>query len=101
MPPPDPASRSWARRDSEDWLLDIRVQPGARRTEVAGPHGGRLRIRLAAPANEGKANAELVRFVARRLGVNRSKVEIAHGQHSRDKTLRIDGLACPEQLLED
>ncbi len=91
----------WARPDDSGWLLDLRVQPGARRTEVAGTHGDRLRVRVAAPANEGKANAELVRFVARRLGVNRSNVAIAHGEHARDKTLRVGGSSSdPRRLLD-
>lgn len=95
----DAAPLPWARPDDGGWLLDLRVQPGARRTEVAGTLGDRLRVRVAAPANEGKANAELVRFVARRLGVNRSQVTIAHGEHARDKTLRV-GASDPRRLLE-
>ena len=45
-------------------VLDLRVQPGAKRTEVAGMHGERVKIRLAAPPVDGAANDELVRFLA-------------------------------------
>lgn len=79
----------WARRAHDGWLLDVRVQPGARRTEVVGPLGDSLKIRVRAPANDGKANAELVRFLADRLGVPRSAVQIVRGQTSRAKTVRV------------
>jgi uncharacterized protein len=80
----------WARHGDRGWSLAIRVQPGARRTEVSGPYGDALRIRVAAPASDGKANAELVRFVADRRGVPRSAVSIVRGHSSRDKTLLVE-----------
>ena len=46
----------WAARTPDGWLLSVHVQPGARRTEVAGMHGSALKIRVAAPPVEGKAN---------------------------------------------
>lgn len=83
------ANRPWARRASDGWLLTIRAQPGASRSEVAGPYGEALRIRLAAPANDGKANAELVRFLARTLGVPPRLVTLVRGQASRDKVVQV------------
>jgi hypothetical protein len=72
------------------------VTPGAQRSEFAGEADGRLRIRLAAPAAEGRANDELVRFVAGALGVRRGDVEVAAGRRSRRKRLRVTGVTLPD-----
>lgn len=70
----------------------VRVQPRASRTGVAGEHGGALRIRLGSPPVEGAANAELVRFLAKCLGVARSDVRIRRGARSRDKLIEVAGV---------
>lgn len=67
--------------------LRVRVQPRASRTEVAGLHGGEVRIRLRAPPVDGEANEALVRFLADALGLPRSAVTIASGISSRSKTV--------------
>lgn len=77
--------------------LEVYVQPRASRTEVAGVHDGRIKIRLAAPPVDGAANAELVGFVASRLGVAKSKVRVVAGDASRRKMLEIEGVD-PETL---
>jgi len=92
---------SWYRR-SADGALCIRVhaQPGAKRTEVAGLHGEALKVRVAAPALEDRANEALIEFVAKRLGVAKRDVTIASGEKSREKRLEIRGCAVePERLL--
>jgi uncharacterized protein (TIGR00251 family) len=81
----------WWRPDGDDWLLAVRVQPGASRAEVVGEYGEQLRIRLQAPPVDGKANAALVSFVADQLGLPRSAVSVVRGQSSRSKVLRITG----------
>ncbi len=80
---------SWLRPATPGWLLELHVQPGARVTEVQGLHGTALKLRLAAPPVDGKANQELVRFIARTIGVGRSDVELVSGQTSRQKRVRI------------
>ena len=72
--------------------IEVYVQPRASRTEVAGLHDGRLKIRLAAPPVDGAANAELVSFIAARLGIAKSKVRIAAGESSRRKIVVIEGI---------
>lgn len=72
-------------------ILELHVQAGAARSEFAGEHDGRLRLRLAAPANEGKANAELVEFLAAYFGVPKRNVRIAAGLKSRRKRVVIEG----------
>ena len=74
-------------------LLSLHVQPGAARTQVSGTHGDALKIRLAAPPVDGKANAELVRFLAEAFGVPLRQVTIVRGETSREKTVRIDAPA--------
>ena len=71
--------------------IAIRVQPGARRTEPAGVHGDEVKIRVAAPPVDGRANVALVRFLAKRLSVPPSQVQIVAGAASRSKRVVIDG----------
>lgn len=73
-------------------ILDIHVQPGAKRSEFAGRHGERVKIRLAAPAVENRANEALIEFLAEHYGVPRRSVRIAAGLKSRDKRVVIDGV---------
>jgi uncharacterized protein len=72
--------------------LEVRVQPRAKRDEVAGERAGRIVIRVTAPPVDGKANAAVCAFVAARAGVPRSAVEVTRGHGSRDKALRVEGL---------
>jgi len=90
----------WLRRDADGWLLAIHAQPGAKRSEVAGLHGNALKIRVAAPPVEGKANAALVAFLAGALGVPKRSVSVLKGEQSRDKLVRIADLSAdPGALL--
>lgn len=83
---------SWFQREaSGNLVLSLQVRPGARKTEIAGLHGNALKIRLAAPPVDGKANAALVAFLAEELGVPRARVELVSGAASRQKRLRISG----------
>lgn len=70
--------------------LSVYVQPGAKKTGNAGMHDGRPKIRLNAPPVDGAANEELVRFVAKALGLSKSSVRLVSGHASRLKTLDID-----------
>ncbi|MDJ0960181.1 MAG: DUF167 domain-containing protein [Acidimicrobiia bacterium] len=75
-------------------LLTVWVVPGARRTEVVGPHGDALKIRVAAPPEAGKANRELAKLLERVTGAS---VTLARGTTSRRKLLLIEGVS-PEQI---
>ena len=83
---------SWLSADPDGALLKIRIQPRAGRTEVVGPHGGALKIRLAAPPVDGAANQALVAFLAKRLGLPRASVEIRRGHKGRLKSVWVQGL---------
>lgn len=75
----------------------VRVAPRASRTAAAGEYDGALKVRVAAPPVEGAANEELVRFLARALGLPASSVEVTAGHASRSKLVRARG-ATPEQV---
>ncbi|NPV05376.1 MAG: YggU family protein [Syntrophaceae bacterium] len=81
----------------------VRVVPGASRNEVAGVQDDALKVRLAAPAVEGKANRACIDFLAGLLGVRRSSLAIASGEKSRKKTVAVEGISRREleARLED
>lgn len=69
--------------------LFLYIQPGAKKSEVAGVHGDALKIRIKAPPVDGKANEEVINFLAEHLGIAKSRLAIASGPNSRRKTVRI------------
>ncbi|HEY8470627.1 MAG TPA: DUF167 domain-containing protein [Longimicrobiales bacterium] len=78
--------------------IPVRAQPRASRSEIAGEHDGALRVRLAAPPVEGAANDELVRLLARVLGVPRSAVRIVAGERGRTKIVEVEGVDAAAAL---
>ena len=70
-------------------IVEVYVQPGARRTELAGEHDGRMKIRLTARAVDGEANDALIEFLAGHFGVPRRSVSIERGLTSRRKRVLI------------
>lgn len=72
------------------WTAEIRVQPGAKKSMVDGLLGDRLKLRIAAPAVEGKANKAVLEFLAGVLGVRKSQVSLLRGETSREKTVRVE-----------
>jgi uncharacterized protein (TIGR00251 family) len=63
-----------------------------------GVHGDALKVQVAAPPVEGEANAELVSYVSRSLGVPRARVELLAGEGSRKKRVRVHGVSAAEVL---
>ena len=76
----------------------MHVQPGARRSEIAGLHGDRLKIRIAAPALDGRANDALVAFIAGELRIPKARVAVIKGERSREKLLAVSGDCDPSRL---
>jgi len=72
--------------------LSLLVQPRASRTRVLGEHDGMLKLQLAAPPVDGEANAALVEFLAKLLGVPRRQVSLIAGDASRRKRVSIQGV---------
>jgi uncharacterized protein len=90
---------AWYRRDGDTITLVLHVQPGAKRSEVAGLHGAALKIRLAAPPVEGRANEALLRFIADCFSVPLRNVELRQGGQSRHKRVEVRGSAVEAESL--
>lgn len=81
----------WFRLAADGRLsLTLHIQPGAKKTELAGLHGDALKIRLAAPPVDGKANDALLRYLADTLDRPRADVVLKSGQSSRRKVVEIN-----------
>jgi hypothetical protein len=76
--------------------LRVRVAPGAARSEIAGRYGAGWKVRIAAPAEGGRANAALLAFLAERLDLAREQVALVSGRASRDKVVELRGLSAEE-----
>ena len=81
--------------------LTIRVTPRSRKTKIGGVlEDGTLRIRVAAPPVDGKANKELIKFLSKVLGVRKNKIEIVAGERGLDKIISIIGMPAHETELK-
>lgn len=99
---PPPSDRpSWLRIDTDQINLLVHVQPGAKRTRLAGEHGERLKIAVAAPPLDGRANAAVVALLAERLGLPKSALRVAAGEHSRDKRVAVLGCALSAAQISE
>ncbi len=88
MPPEGPVIR----RVGDSLLVGFRVSPSAARTAVKGLYGDRVKVAINAPAEDGRANAELVEALARWMGLMRDTIRVKNGQASRDKVLSFEGI---------
>jgi uncharacterized protein (TIGR00251 family) len=89
-------SQDWLYPSGKDVVLCLHVQPGAKRNEVVGLHGEALKIRLAAPPVDGKANACLIEYLAERLDLPKSRFQLISGQTSRAKRIAVAGVDLEE-----
>jgi hypothetical protein len=80
---------SWYRRNGEVTTLTLHVQPGAKRSEIVGLHGDALKIKLAAPPIEGRANEALLKFIAKLFDVPLCQVTLKRGEQSRHKIILV------------
>ena len=93
---------NWYRRNGEVITLTLHVQPGAKHSEIVGMHGEALKIKLAAPPIEGRANEALLKFIAELFAVPLRKVELKQGGQSRHKVVAVIGSNVePESLLAE
>lgn len=92
----------WYRRSGEIIILTLHVQPGAKRSEISGLHGDALKIKLAAPPIDGRANDALLKYIAGLFDVPQRQVELKQGGQSRHKVLAITGSVVePESLFTE
>ena len=82
---------TWFRFDAaaRRYSLSLHVQPGARKSGIAGLHGDALKVKIAAPAVDNKANAALVEFLSETFDVPKSSIAIRHGATGRRKVVEI------------
>lgn len=78
--------------------IKVKAQPRAPRTEIIGEHDGAIKMKVAAPPLNGKANAECRRFLAKLFEVSATSVEIISGESSRDKIVRIQNISARRVL---
>ena len=90
---------AWLSGQSSRWTLLIRAQPGARASEAVGEHGDALRIKVAAPPVDGKANDALLRWLAGRLDIALRDVELQSGASSRTKRVSVSCALTAEELV--
>jgi len=79
-------------------ILRVHIIPNAKIDKISGEYNSAIKIKLRAPAVDGKANAALRRFLAERLSVPQRAIVLESGERSRDKVIRIDDLSEEEVL---
>lgn len=91
---------TWYQIKDDRITLTLHVQPGAKQSAIAGLHGDALKIRLAAPPIEGRANEALLEFIAQIFQVPQRNVSLIQGAQSRHKRVEIRASKVdPETLL--
>jgi uncharacterized protein (TIGR00251 family) len=78
---------------SQGYTLKLHIVPGARQTAVAGLHGDRLKIKVASPPEKGRANQELLEFLARSLKVPLKNLRLTSGAASRAKVVAVHDIS--------
>lgn len=87
---------AYVNRTASGWTLAVWVQPGAKKNDVAGEYQGCLKVRLAAPAVDNKANKALVKYIAGLLSLKANQIELTAGMTSRRKTLTLSASIEPD-----
>ena len=77
-------------------LLNVKVVPSARQEKVAGKYGSGIKVRVRAPAEDGRANKALIAILANALKIKSGSIRIARGHHQPNKVIEIDSLDAPE-----
>lgn len=82
--------------DSPRGTVEVRVFPRARKSGIRGLRDGRILFGVLAPPEDGRANEELIKALAKLLGVPKSAISVVSGTRSREKSLSVEGLSCQE-----
>jgi len=80
----------WIRSHEKGSILCLYIQPGASRSEIRGIHGERLKLKIKSPPVDGKANAEVIEFLAELFEISKTKVQILRGESSRSKDVLVE-----------
>lgn len=81
---------NWYRWDGDALVINVRVQPRGSRDEILGPHGDNLKVKVTCPPAEGRANARLIKLLAKAFQVPVSRITLLSGAGAREKRLRIE-----------
>lgn len=84
----------WVTDDAPDAILHLKAVPGARQDQIVGPLGSRLKVRVSAPPEGGKANDAIRRLIADALGLKHNQVTLERGNASAEKTLRLSNISA-------
>jgi hypothetical protein len=79
-------------KEESEITIEVQVQPKSSRDEIVRLRSGRLKVKVTAPQEDGKANERLMEIIARAFGVSKSAVKIVRGRRSRLKILKILGV---------
>lgn len=91
---------SWYRYSNGNLILTLYIQPGAKSTEVIGLHGDALKIKLASPPIDGKANKALLQFIAGQFDIPLRQIKLIRGEKSRHKTVELlECITNPESIF--
>ena len=91
---------SWYRYSDGNLILTLYIQPGAKQSEIVGLHGDALKLKLASPPIDGKANKALLQFIAAQFDLPTRQVKLIRGEKSRHKTVEIIGCSKnPESIF--
>lgn len=88
----------WLELSADGCVLRLKVQPGAKRSRVVGPYASQLKVAVAAPPVDGKANAALLSWLSETLGVKRSCLTLMSGETGRDKRVKVVSLDSQQVL---
>lgn len=88
-----PGGSRICRQDGNDLLLEIQIQPRASKNEICHLTDGSLKIRITSAPVDGKANVQLIEFLAHRLNIAKTRFIIERGHQARKKCIRIKNLA--------
>ncbi len=86
----------WIQQTENGVIVAVRAVPRASKNAIQGVYDGALKIRLTTPPVDGKANQALIKFLSKTLKLSKSQIELAQGETSRHKTVRITGIPKEE-----
>jgi uncharacterized protein (TIGR00251 family) len=81
------------KHQQKELILNIKVEPRSSRSEIVGPYGDGIKVKLTSPPVDGRANKELIDLLSKEFKIRKKDIEIISGQNSRYKIIRITGLS--------
>jgi uncharacterized protein (TIGR00251 family) len=87
---------TWIRSEKTGCIIELHVQPQARKNEIVCIHNNRLKVKIKSPPVDGKANESLIEFIAETLGLRISALELIKGETSRQKQILVHGVTASQ-----